>query len=271
MLRTIKRACSAQKLQVGISVFLMRVFVIAARVCPSQNAPHVKRRAFTLVELLVVIGIIALLVGMLLPSLAKARQAAQRVECLSNLREVSTSFRMYAMANHDHVPLGYRAGMAKQFNSMIYSGTSKRFVLFGLLYTAGAMPKPQVFFCPAENDPRSLLATSLNPWPPAADPNTNVACGYACRPEVPLADDPATSDYTLPKLSKFKNKAIFSDLTSVPARVDTRHRTGINALYGDGSATWIDRKQFNDDLKVCTSLSATFDGNQDHIWLALDR
>src|SRR5690242_3645959 len=94
------------------------------------ECPHVKRRAFTLVELLVVIGILALLVGMLLPSLAKARQAAQRVECLSNLREVSTSFRMYAMANHDHVPLGYRAGMAKQFNSMIYSGTSKRFVLF---------------------------------------------------------------------------------------------------------------------------------------------
>src|SRR4051812_20540406 len=93
-----------------------------------------RNSAFTLVELLVVIGIVVVLIALLLPSVAKARQAAQRVECLSNLRQVAMSVRMYAMGNRDHVPLGYRAGQAKQFNSMIYSGTSQRFVLFGLLY-----------------------------------------------------------------------------------------------------------------------------------------
>jgi prepilin-type processing-associated H-X9-DG protein len=228
--------------------------------------------AFTLVELLVVIGIIALLLAILLPTIGKARQSAQRVACLSNLREVSNSFRLYALNNRDHVPLGYRAGQAKQFNSMIYSGTTKHFVLFGLMYLANAMPRPEVFFCPSENDPRSMLNTSMNPWPPAVDPTINVACGYAGRPEVALPDDPAAvTDYSLPKLATFKNKAVFSDLTSVPARVDTRHRTGINVLYGDGSANWVDRKRFNDDLQVCTSINISFNVNQDRIWLALDR
>jgi len=55
--------------------------------------------AFTLVELLVVIGIIALLVSILLPSLSKARQAALGVNCLSNLRQCYTGFVLYSSDN----------------------------------------------------------------------------------------------------------------------------------------------------------------------------
>ena len=63
-------------------------------------------QAFTLVELLVVIGIIAVLVGILLPALGKARQRAQTVSCQSNLRQIFIAARSYAAENRDSLPWG---------------------------------------------------------------------------------------------------------------------------------------------------------------------
>jgi prepilin-type processing-associated H-X9-DG protein/prepilin-type N-terminal cleavage/methylation domain-containing protein len=59
---------------------------------------------FTLVELLVVIGIIAVLISVLLPALAKARSQAQTVRCLSNIRQVGQGLLMYANANGGTLP-----------------------------------------------------------------------------------------------------------------------------------------------------------------------
>jgi len=69
--------------------------------------PLFSRRAFTLVELLVVIGIIALLIGILLPALTKAREQSRSVACGSNARQLMMAVRLFAQDNQNSLPGGY--------------------------------------------------------------------------------------------------------------------------------------------------------------------
>lgn len=236
-------------------------------ICASLSSRH---RAFTLIELLVVVSIIGMLLALLLPALSGARGAAVRTHCQSNLRSVHGLTHAFATEHAGRVPLGYRGGRM-QWNTMIYSGTSGRFVLFGRLYLDGLMEVPSVFYCPAEMSPDQQWATASNPWPPGAagDPAANVQGGYASTPVIDWGFGELPPPPGMPMLDDLHADPMFADTVGLPERVDTRHREGVSVLYGDAAVRWVDRSVFDTPLSRCTTISPANNADQTAVWEAL--
>ena len=222
------------------------------------------RKAFTLVELLVVIGIIALLISILLPALNKARDNANTVACLSNMRQFTAASANYAAENKGYIiPCGTpKAGW--WCNIMVDNKY--------LTYTGDGGTSPQVksiFFCPSGNqeffppdltnsgtvpssrtDARGAMATQhtspisrirIDLWYGMnADEGSSTTRGAPCR-RIQTTDDRLTTMNMVRRSSEtvmFYDGLIYHELEVNANRINARHgrKTQTNLAFFDGHA-----------------------------------
>jgi prepilin-type N-terminal cleavage/methylation domain-containing protein len=117
-------------------------------------------RGFTLIELLVVISILAILLGILIPSLAASRASARNIGCLSNLKQIGVAIHTYSMEFNDSIPIG---PIAPPFLSpsdlypstgaptSLVSLTDGKPIGMGLLLEEYLSRQPKAIFCPASD------------------------------------------------------------------------------------------------------------------------
>ncbi len=140
----------------------MRAATIEGAV-PQRTTGRSAQSGFTLVELLVVIGIIALLIGILLPVLARAREQARAVQCASNISQIYKACVMYANENRGVLPIP-----AGSPDSWYTPEQAERYAIRwqelgwlnfrdGLIWThigGGIEARQQLFSCPSDTEPR---------------------------------------------------------------------------------------------------------------------
>ena len=188
---------------------------------------HKRPRAFTLVELLVVIGIIALLISILLPTLARARDSAKSVKCGSNIRQIATALIGYSQDYQGQMPTGFCP--AGNPNLAPYGQPALPPVersMEGHIYAASG------YLNPARTNGYNL------PWLTSAvnfvDPNDNYHPVYIC-PHVSTDFDEQHTHFGV-------NNTILPDWYFTGAYAGLRPKTNgsknMAQLYGDNALMW---------------------------------
>jgi len=159
-----------------------------------------KKKGFTLLESLVVVGIIAVLTAILLPALSAARRNARRHLCFNNLRQIGLAFQMYA----DDWYQSYPVDVNSLHSSTDYTDADKKGTLYSYYIKKDA---PETFWCP-----------SKKPYPSSLD-TSNIERDYA---------------YV------YKLKVGYKDTCPmVSDRYLTNHKIGMNVFYLDGSSRFV--------------------------------
>lgn len=198
-------------------------------------------RAFTLIDILVSISVIAVLIGILLPSLGSVNRAARRVVCASNIRQIGLGMRSYADMWQGSLPPSsfvpgwnttrattYRPGemMKLRVASDSQGLWNNSWDGLGRLFSNGDLPAPKLFFCPAHTGEHNfnLYANAFGPDP------REIISNYQYRGRAGT-DLSRNLDSIIPLES-----ALVSD--GMSSKSDFNHITGMNVLRGDQSVVW---------------------------------
>jgi prepilin-type N-terminal cleavage/methylation domain-containing protein/prepilin-type processing-associated H-X9-DG protein len=155
-----------------------------SRLLSNRGRTTGQRKGFTLVELLVVIGIIALLISILLPALNKARAAGNDIKCLSNLRQIGMGLQQYMTTWKGRLMPVQRSGAGQFYNSHWMSVLSNQ----RMLILNGSGTPEGVLICPSASNTQTTdpFTTPLSPTSdmgyavyPGKDATENFASSYA--------------------------------------------------------------------------------------------
>jgi prepilin-type N-terminal cleavage/methylation domain-containing protein/prepilin-type processing-associated H-X9-DG protein len=114
------------------------------------------KKAFTLVELLVVIAVIGILAGLLLPTLSKTKESGKSIACLNNLHQIGIGLQLYVSDNQNLLP------SMDNVSTNTPPGTGKPPINVVLLTYVGG--NSNVFGCPSDNENQFLLTGSSYFW-----------------------------------------------------------------------------------------------------------